>query len=293
MDDFKSSFLERFGDRLQALEVERLKLVQERKAYAFIFIMVLFLALCCVLSAVIGQSRVLAILGVVLLFGCEIVRRVRLGLGSSYQIHFREQVTRDWFHLQFPGAYLSPTISSAGVPPEILAALREVCVRATAQNPSRTSIEERVFFDSDSYQTWKLILKERSAVLGGVKSRSIVWLRLSAVENRFVAYAWPASNRISRVPEVRFFEGGRVVEAIDPLRARLVALYESIRSLSGGAVTRVALSPAGVWAGVRVMRLPLEAPVDQSCLDPASYRDWPAQAQLLVDSSIAAAMTGF
>jgi hypothetical protein len=228
---------------------------------------------------------VLLVFGLLLLVACEILRRARNGLFSMFKIKFRDSFTRDWFHVAYPGAFLAPAPNLAQISIEVSRNLREACIRATAQNPSLTTIEERIFFDNDSYHSWTFILTERSRFLKRVRSRSIVWFRAASDETPFVAFVWPPVG-LGQTPDVRFFMNGRAMEPSEPLRSKLVGVYERLRAKSAGQAVRVSLSPTGVWAGVKLAHAVFESPVFTSVLDPASYADWDEQARLPVDREI-------
>ncbi len=280
-----NELIERFRDRLESLEKKRLKIVHDRKAYLFIILLTLFLGLCCLVAGAFEPSRVILFFAFALLLACEILRRVRNSLFSTFQKKFRESFTRDWFQVSYPGSFLAPAPNLQQVPIEISRSLREACIRATAQNPSLTKIEERIFFDNDSYHSWTFILVERSRFTKRVRSRAIVWFRAVSDENPFVAFVWPPSG-LGQTPDVRFFMNGRPLETSEPLRSKLVGVYNRLLSKSAGQAVRVSLSPTGVWAGVKLAGSFFEAPVDSSVLDPASYVSWVEQARLPADREI-------
>lgn len=300
-------FVERFRAPLEIMERERIKLVRDRKAYLFLIGLMGFMGALCLLSGAFGPSRFVLAIGLVLIFVAEVVRRLRASLDGYYQAAFRAHVTRDWFHWQFPTWYLAPAPAAASLPLEVKRGLREACIRATGQRPSLTSIEERIFSDSDSAQVWTFILRELSWWTLLPRSRAIVWFRggvtfgagrsesgafggvesarIRDADDTLVAYAWPPVTGLGG-PDVRFFENGVVASAREPLRSRLVEIYELIRARSGGAAARVSLSPNGWWAGAGLRELPFRAPVTLSCLDARAYATWLDEAALLINSEI-------
>lgn len=220
-----------------------------------------FLGACCLAAGALGPSRVLLALGGVVLIAVEVLRRLRANLDESYQSRFRERVTREWFHTQSrdassSGAYLAPAPDRDQIPLEVARHLREACARATGQAPLRTSIEERVFSDADSYHSWSFILCERTWT-GRAKSRALVWFR-----------ALP---------------GSPTDPALNDLRAAL-------RATAGGRIARAFVSQTGVWAAVMLTARPFSAPVSGSCLDPRSYLSWSGDARLLNDPAVVRAL---
>lgn len=278
------ALIERFRAPLESLEKQRLKIVHDRKAILFIIFIVVFLTLACLFAGLLGPSRGLALFGVALGVGCAVLVRARSRLDIGYQRRFREEFTRPWFQAAYPGCYLAPA-PSAELPLEVQRSLREACIRATAQMPSLTTIEERVFFDTDSYHSWSFILRERRRFSRRIRSRAIVWFRASGEDSARVAFAWPPLG-LSREPDVRAFENGRPVPIEESLRAKLVSLYERLRARSDGQDVRVSLSPTGAWAGVRLKDSFFEAPLLTSALDIASYKSWSAEARLPADREI-------
>lgn len=251
----------------------------------------LVLGLCCGFSGVVGSSRVLFVLGLFLFIGAESIRRFRSGLGESYQLLFRDRVTREWFRLQIPDAYLAPAPPPNQVPLEILKSLREACLRASDQVAARTVIEERIFFETDSSQTWTFILRERARFSGATRSRALVWFRAFTHESLKVAFVWPAASpSLSRAPDIRFFDNGKPISATEPLRTKLLETYEFIRARSSGQTVRLAVAPSGLWAGVKLVSRPFRAPVTESCLEAQSYVSWLRDAQLLNDREITRAL---
>lgn len=279
------ALIEHFREKLESLEKARLKIIHDRKAFLFILLLAWFLAFCCLIAGAFGPSRVVLMFSFALMIGCETLRRIRGRLFTSFQLKFRAEITRDWFHVAYPGAFLAPAPSTSQIPIEVSRSLREACVRATAQTPSLTSIEERIFFDNDSYHSWTFILAERSRWSRRIRSRAIVWFRAASDETGLVAFAWPPRG-LSKAPDVRFFMNGRPMETSEPLRSKLVGVYDRLRAKSSGQAVRVSLSPTGVWAGVKLKGALFEAPVFTSLLETESYASWSEQAQLPADREI-------
>jgi hypothetical protein len=275
--------IERFRPTLDPLEKERLKIVHDRKAFLFVALLSAFLGFLLLFSGFIGASMRVALFGLVLFIACGVVLFVRERPSRAFRRRFRSAFTREWFHAAYPGCYLAPAPEQ--VPVEVSRSLREACIRATAQSPSRTAIEERVFFDNESYQSWTFVLRERDW-LGGVKSRALVWFRAASEETPLVAFAWPPFG-LSKQPDVRSFMNGKPIETDEPLRTKLVSVYERLRAKARGQAVRVSLSPTGVWAGVKLKDSFFEAPpITASLLDPSSYASWSEEASLPTDREI-------
>ena|GEM_PF-4624835 len=277
--------IERFRSVLEPLEKERLKIIYDRKAFLFAILLIAFLGLCLLIAGLLGPSAGVVGFSVLLFFASVILMWARGFQARRFRARLREKFTRDWFHFAYPGCYLAPAPEQ--VPIEVSRSLREACIRATAQSPSRTSIEERVFFDNESYHSWTFVLRERG-LLGGVKSRALVWFKAASEDSSRVAFAWPPLG-LSRAPDVRFFVNGKPVEASEPLRSKLISVYDRLRAKAGAQAVRVSVSPTGVWAGVRLKDTFFEPPpITASLLDPASYSSWSEEAQLPTDREIVA-----
>ena len=204
-----------------------------------------------------GPSRLMLGLGVGLLLIAEVLRRLRAGLDENYQTLFRERVTRNWYHLSVPGAYLAVAPPRDQIPPEVSKSLGEACRYVTGQNPKRTAIEERVFSDSDSYHSWSFILADRALLTSRVKLRALVWFRALAIV---------------------------------PSEPRLDELRTILRSRAAGRTARAFVSTTGIWGAVMLDGRPFLAPVTTSCLVPESYSSWKRDAELLNDRAIVRAL---
>ena len=276
------SIVERFKDRLEGLELERLKVARDRQTYRFLGCLTGALSLLSFIASIVGQSALVAVMAAFLAICAGLVWRARKTLGEAFQVRFRDQITREWFHERFRSAYLNP-------PPDVISeelrvALREAIVRSTAQNPKKTVIEERLLFDRDSYSSLVLILREGPVLKP--RSRALVWCKLRTDENGLVAFVWPPALATQKKPDLRFFENGKRVGLKEPLATKLESLYELARAKWVSQTVRVGYSPRGVFAGVRLSRRLFEAPLDQSLLDEAAYEVWSKDASLLLDSSV-------
>ncbi len=241
----------------------------------------------CLASALVGHSRILLLAGAVLIGTAETLRRLHASADEVYQKTFRERLTREWFHSVVLQGYLAQPTPQDELASEIKKEVREACLRVTGQNADRTSIEERLFFEPDSLQNTIYILREDSRWSSREVSRAIVWRRSISIESSKVAIVWPPSpGSIGRAPDVRFFDNGKPALAVEPLRTKLIALYDFLMSVSSNRSARVAISSAGIWAGLKLNRRPLAAPVTQSCLDPRSYEAWMNDLALLDNREI-------
>jgi hypothetical protein len=276
---------DRFRPILEPLEIERLKILHDRKALLFVALLLSFLGFLLLISAFVGESGHVAFFGCVMFVISLLVFAARARPANAFQKRVRAKFAREWFSASFPGCFLGPAPPPAQVPVEVSRSLREACIRATAQSPSRTAIEERIFFDNDSYHSWTFVLRERG-IFGGVKSRAIVWFRAAAEETLLVAYVWPPMG-LSGSPDVRFFMNGKPIDATEPLRTKLVSVYDRLRAKAGRQAVRVSLSPTGVWAGVKLKESFFEPPpISASLLDPDSFAGWLEQAALPTDREI-------
>lgn len=276
------SLVVRFRDRLEGLELERLKVARDRQTYRFLALLTSFLSLFSFLAAAVGSSIWVTAMGLFLGVCAGLVWRARKTLGEALQIRFREQITREWFHERFRSAYLAP-------PPEVIsdefrAGIKEAVVRSTAQNPKITVIEERLLFERDTYSSLVLVLREGSAL--NAKSRAIVWCKLRTDENGVVAFVWPPAMPTQKKADLRFFQNGKRIGLIEPLATKLESLYDRARQRWQCSVVRVGYSPRGVFVGARLERRLFEAPLDRSLLDDASYEAWAEDAAKVLDTEI-------
>jgi hypothetical protein len=277
--------IDQFKLVLESLEKERLKIIHDRKAFLFLVCLIAFLSFCCFVAGALGPSRLVLFFALVLVAASIALSAFRATLGRSFKKRFRDSFTRDWFRAAYPGTFLAPAPPRDQLPIEVSRGLREACIRATAQNPKLTSIEERIFFDSDSYQSWAFVLAERSLWSSRIRSRALVWFRAASDESPLVAFVWPPLG-LSREPDIRFFMDGKPMAVTDPLKSKLVGVYNHLRSKAGGRAVRVSLSPTGVWAGVKLGASFFEPPLLTSVLDPASYKSWTQDASLPADREI-------
>lgn len=276
--------IERFRPILEPLEKERLKALYNRKGFLFIILLLDVLGVFLFFAGIFGESKSVLCFGLFMFAVSALLLFARAQIGQDLRARLRSALVRDWFHASYPGVFLGAPPRE--IPIEVSRSLREACVRATAQNLTRTFIEERVFFDTDTYHSWAFILRERS-IWGGIQSRALVWFRAASFDQALVAYAWPPLG-LGRTPDVRFFNQGQPVAPFEPLSSKLVHVYEKLRSRSSGRAVRVSISPSGVWAGVRLQGPLFEPPpLSKTFLSADSFATWAQDAELPVSREIA------
>lgn len=276
------NIVERFRDQLEGLELERLKVVRDRKAYLFLCGLLGFLALASIISAAIGRSWVLGVFSLILFALAYSAFFLRGSVDEKYQILFRERITRQWFRERFGSAYLAAKPES--VNEELAVVLREAAVRVTRQDPRRVAIEDRIFFERDLETSMLLVLKETR--FGEVESRALVWCKTRSDESGVVAFVLPHPIPTVKKPDIRFFKNGRPIPFLEPLATRLHIIFETANKISPHSRPRVAYAPKGVFLGCRLSHRLFAAPVDRSCIDDSSYENWERDASLPLSSEL-------
>lgn len=276
------TLVERYRDRLQALELERLKVLRDRQTYRFLTVLLAFLGACSLIAGTIGTSKIVVFLGFALVACAYGVWQSRKTLAEAYQIKFREQITREWFQERFRSAYLAPAPET--ISEEFRVAIREAAIRATDQNPDKTVIEERILFERDMHTSLIFVLREGPALKA--KSRALVWCKIRSDDKGLVAFVWPPAFPTQKKPDLRFFENGKRTGIVEPLATKLEALYETAQRVALGCVVRVGFAPRGVFLGCRLPSRIFAAPVDKSVFELDSYEHWEKDAQLALSQEL-------
>lgn len=283
---------DRFETALRALERERNKLLRDRKGFLFLTGTFAFLSILCLISALIGESLLVAVLGVFLAFGAFSAWMFRRSLGPGYQKNLRDLVSQEWFHTRFPQAYMVvPDLSSSEL---ATAALRGACRFVTKQSASRSEMECAFLLDNDPVDSYVFVSRETGKLFrGSTKSRYLVWFR----RRRSDRDAWvidhgdwtPVTKNISKEEAAPIFNFRR--ELAETVKEAFIQAGDGSASAAVFAAARarkvkVVWSPVGIWAAVPLDRALFPAPLETSCLDPVSFEKWAADASLPLNQQI-------